>query len=226
MERKKRVYLLILIAVLLLSIISGTYAYLTTVFNSNTNSITSAAGVYSLDLDITPLYNDFKTIPMDDTDVIKALNNSCKDKYDKGACSAYIINITDYEGSRELLTGTLNVKLNNMENLSYMLFEQKEEITNANECLTIDENIYCVAKEATHIIHDTDLPIGSYDISNTTSKKFLLVFWLTNLNSNQNRIDLGDYNAVITFSLGGDIIQGNIAAAINNEEILQSQSGG
>ena len=226
MDRKKKIYLIILIVVLFLSTFSGTYAYLSNTLQSHDNSVETMSSNYSLSLNITPKYTGFKTIPMDDENVIKAINKDCKDKYNRGACSAYLINLDGYDANQGLLTGTINVTLNNITNLSFMLFEQKEENNNENECVTIDENIYCISKPATKIENEKDLPLGSFDLSNSTEKKFLLVIWLTNLEMNQNTIDLGSYNATVSFSMGSGKITGNIAAAIGNEDILQSQSGG
>ena len=226
MKKHRIIYLVIIIAVLISSVIGSTYAYLTAKIESNSNSIKAESTSYSLSMQITPLYNDFKIIPMDDTDVIKALKNSCKDKFDRGACSAYNINVNGYDANLRTLSGKMDVELLNIENLSYMVLEEQTEITDENSCVNIDEKIYCISKEATPVLEGKDLSLGSYDITNTTNKDFLLVIWLSNLEKSQNEKDLGDYNATLTFLMGdGGSITGNIAASIGAEEILQSKSG-
>ncbi len=226
MKKHRIIYLLILIVVLISSVIGSTYAYLTSKTESSQNSINASSSTYSLGMDIIPVYNDFRIIPMDDNDVIKALSNNCKDKYNRGACSAYRINVNDYDTNLKSITGKMDVELSNITNLSYMFFEEKEEATNEEECVTIDEKTYCISKEATPVLEGKDLPFGSYDILNTTEKNFLLVLWLTNLEESQNSYDLGEYNATITFIMGdGGSITGNIVASIGKENELQSQSG-
>ena len=226
MEKHKSIYLLILIIVLISSIMGGTYAYLTSKTESTSNSIQASSSTYSLSMNITPKYNDFRIIPMDDTNVIKAIKNGCKDKYNRGACSLYKININGYDTKLNGVTGKMDVTLSNIVNLSYMFFEEKDTVTNEDECVTIDEKIYCKTKEATPVSEGKDLPFGSYNIVNTTEKNFLLALWLTNLEESQNDFDLGDYNATITFIMGdGGSITGNIAASIGKENELQSQSG-
>ena len=226
MKKHRIIYLIIIIIVLVSSIIGSTFAYLTSKTESASNSISTSSSTYSLSMDILPIYNAFRIIPMDDNDVIKALKNNCKDKYNRGACSAYQINVNNNDINLKSITGKMDVTLSNITNISYMFFEEKEEITNENECVTINEKIYCMTKEATPVLEGKDLPFGSYDILNTTEKNFLLVLWLTNLEESQNDYDLGDYNATVTFIMGdGGSITGNIAASIGKENELQSQSG-
>ncbi len=226
MKKRRSLYLLILIIVLITSIIGSTYAYLTAKVESAANSISTSSSTYSLSMNITPIYNDFRVIPMNDTDIIKALKNKCKDKYNRGACSLYKINIDGYDTKLKTLTGKMDVELINIVNLSYMFFEEKDEVINEDRCISVDEKIYCISKEATPVLEGKNLDLGSYNIENSTEKNFLLALWLTNLEESQNNYDLGDYNAKITFSMGdGGSITGNIAASIGKEEELQSQSG-
>ena len=226
MKNHRSLYLIIIIIVLIASIIGSTYAYLTASIESSSNSIYASSTSYSLDMQISPIYSNFRTIPMNDGDVIKALNNNCKDKYNRGACSAYKIIINGYDDTLKTVSGIMNVELENIENLSYMFLEEKDESINDDVCITIDEKIYCISKNATPVLEESDLELGSYNIENKLEKNFILVLWLTNLNTSQNDTDLGDYNATITFSMGdGGHISGNIAASIGQESQLQSQSG-
>ena len=109
MKKHRIIYLLILIVVLISSVIGSTYAYLTSKTESSQNSINASSSTYSLGMDIIPVYNDFRIIPMDDNDVIKALSNNCKDKYNRGACSAYRINVNDYDTNLKSITGKMDV---------------------------------------------------------------------------------------------------------------------
>ena len=223
---KKNIFIfLIIIITLFLSVIASTYAYLTSSVASTNNTIHASSISYGLDMNITPLYNDFRIIPTDDEDISKAILNECKDKYDRGSCNAYKINISGYDDKQQTISGVLTATLNNIENLSFIMLE-KREIDTDGECIDINEEKYCKTTNPTLITENEELSLGNnYDITNTTEKDFLLVIWLKNLEESQNEFDLGDYNMSITFSVGnGGKISGNIAASINAE--LQSSTGG
>ncbi len=226
MKRQSK-YLLILIIVLICCVIGSTFAYFAAIAKSSDNSIQTSSQSYGLSMDILPLYSGFKLIPMNDTDALTALKNECKDDYDRGACSAYKINLSDYDNELNPLTGSMNINLQNIINLSYMFLEEKNEVINDNTCLTIDNQIYCISKAATPVADGENLDLGTYDITNTTERKFLLVVWLTNLEESQNSYDKGEYNGEVTFTMGnGGKISGTISASIGRENELQSQGGG
>lgn len=221
-NKSKYFYIIIVIVVLFFSVIGSTYAYLTASVNS-VNSIKTSSSSYSLSMNIIPVYNDFRFIPMDDVDVMKALKNGCKDKYNRGACSAYRINVFDYDVKLKSVYGKMDVELSNMINLSYMFFEEVDEAVDEDKCVNIDDRVFCMSWEATPVLEGKDLSFGNYDVGETTEKNFLLVLWLTNLNESQNSYDLGDFNATVTFSMGdGGSITGNIAASIGSVNELQS----
>ena len=152
---------------------------------------------------------------MDDGDVFKALRNECKDKYNRGACSAYILRIYDYDEGQQYISGKMDITTENMENLSYMVLEETNEFNNET-CITIDQKNYCTSVQTTPMGEGTDLSLGSaYNVEGLTEKNLLLVIWLTNLNESQNLTDIGSYNATITVSAGnGGEIKGTIANAV------------
>ena len=197
--------------------IGTTYAYWVATTQSGSNNIKTASKTYSISMEITPLpqYTGFSFIPMNDEDVLKALKHECKDKYDRGACSAYKIRVYGYATDLKYITGTMDITTNNMENLSYMILEETETYDEDN-CVEIDTKYYCISKEATHMGDGKNLSFGkSYDVDGLSEKNLLLTFWLTNLNENQNLKDIGDFNATVTISAGdGGKIKGTIASAM------------
>lgn len=225
MGKAKSWYVVLIIFILIICLIGSTYAYLTSTANGG-NDVGTSSTNYSVSMNITPVYGDFSMIPMDDTDVLKAINNECKDKYNRGACNLYNVNVYGYDSSISSFSGTMKVTTNNIENLSYMVFEETNEVKE-NECVIIEEKNYCISKEVTHVVDDNDTSIGEdYNVLGLESKKLLLVFWLSNLNASQNNTDIGDYNASVTISLGkdGGQISGNINGVLNNSENkLQSE---
>lgn len=218
-------YCLLLFVVLAISTIGSTYAYFTATTGSANEEISASSTTYSISMDILPLYSGFSFIPMDDNDALKALENKCRDKFDRGACSAYNIRVFAYNSSLNYVSGSMDVNLDNIENLSYMMLEESDEYVDGS-CSHIEDKVYCIAKEATRVLTGNGLSLGDmYDVSNTTEKNLLLLIWLTNLEQSQNDNDIGNFDAVITFSMGnGGEIKGSISNAliIDNDDKLQS----
>ena len=221
----KYIKVVLLVVILVVCIIGATYAYFlsTTIGSSDINA---SSVNYSVNMNITPIYNDFSLIPMDDSDVFKAIGNQCKDKEDRGACNLYGISVSGYDESVEAISGTINTSLNNIQNLSYMVLEKVSyNIEGNSNCLVFNENNYCISKEATLVVTDTDMSLGdsSYDVSLLDSKDLLLAIWLTNIDSSQNSFDIGTYSSIVTIYLGDDIahISGSISGTLKDNYTLQ-----
>lgn len=194
----------------------STYAYLTATTTSSENAVMTGSTIYSISMEITPVpeYTGFSFIPMNDEDALKALKNKCKDKYDRGACSAYQIRVYDYSKDLGYISGYIEFLTDNMENLSYMVLEEREE-DNQENCATIASKNYCISKEATAMVKNDKTSIGdSYNVLGLSEKHLLLVVWLSNLDQNQNSTDIGNFNATVTIQAGsGGEIKGTIASA-------------
>lgn len=220
----KYAYIVVVIFVLVVCVIGSTYAYLTS-STSSSNDIETGSTGYNVSMNITPVYTDFALIPMDDADALKAIKNECKDKYDHGACNLYNINVYGYDSSIDAISGSINTTLYDIANLSYMVLEEVSyNIDNNNDCVSINSKNYCVGKEATHVVANTDMSLGDgYNVFGFTNKNLLLAIWVTNLNQNQNSTDIGSYNSVVTIFLGGDggQVSGSINGTIENYESLQ-----
>jgi len=213
----KFIYIFIGIIVLSIMTIGTTYAYWTATTKSMSEDVKTNSTIYSISMDIEPLYSDFSIIPMDDEDALKGLSKKCKDKYDRGACSAYTIYVYDYNEDLDYVSGYMDITTNNMQNLSYMMFRLSDTYEE-DKCVQIEElnEIYCVAREASSMGEGKELSLGdAYDVSGMTSTKFILLMWLTNLDVGQNDIDIGNFEAIVTMQAGnGGEIKGSIASAI------------
>ena len=204
--------------VLAVSTIGATYAYWAASAASDSNAVQARSTIYSISMDITPLYHDFSIIPMNDTDALKALKNKCKDKHNRGACSAYTIDVYGYNDELGFISGFMDITTNNMQNLSYMMY-RISDVYDEEKCVMIEEEIYCIAKEAASMEDGKGLSLGdAYDIVGTESTKFILLLWLSNLNQSQNDVDVGSFEAVVTMQAGsGGKIMGSISSAIKIE---------
>lgn len=223
MGRKREVKILYgVLAVFVLAIMttSATYAYWAASTASSTNSLNTKSTIYSISMKITPLYHDFSFIPMNDQDALKALKNQCKDKYDRGACSAYSIYVYDYNEGLDYISGFMDITTSNMSNLSYMVF-RLSDIYLEDSCVAIEGENYCIVKEATTMGDGKHLSLGdSYSVVDMLDTKFILLMWLTNLDRSQNQDDIGSFDAIITMQAGnGGEIKGSISSAIKVEDV-------
>lgn len=228
-EKFKHIYTIILIATLIICTIGSTYAYWSATASSSENSLKTSSSTYSISMEITPLYSGFSFIPMDDEDIVKGLNNQCRDQHNRGACSAYKIHIYGYNPDLNFISGKMDVTTNNIENLSYTMFEEQTTY-DETKCVKIAENtqekIYCQYLQATPVFEGKELTLGDkYDVSNTTEKNFILLIWLTNLEESQNEKNIGTFNGIVTFAMGsGGEIKGSISAVIEEtQEEIKSE---
>lgn len=213
-------YGVVAIFVLSVTTIGATYAYWTASTSSLNRTVSTESTIYQISMDITPIYHDFSIIPMDDVDALKALRNQCRDKFERGACSAYFIDVYGYNTDLDYISGVMDITTNNMENLSYMMLRLSDTYEEES-CVLIEGENYCIVKDATSMGDGVGLSLGdAYDVTGMTSTKFILLIWLTNLNLSQNDIDIGNFNAIITMQAGnGGEIKGSIASALKIEDV-------
>lgn len=220
-------YVVFMVGILAITTIGATYAYWAATASSTNTALNTGSTIYSISMDLKPLYHDFSVIPMNDQDALKGLKNECKDKYGRGACSAYTIYVYGYNTDLDYISGVMDISTNNMQNLSYMML-RLSDIYVEDSCVTINEENYCIVKEATSIGDGIGLSLGdAYDVKGMSETKFILLIWLSNLQVGQNDSDIGSFNATITMQAGsGGEIKGSIASSIKieNEEVTQEPS--
>lgn len=211
----QKVYLVILIVVLFVVSASTTYAYWAAKASSTEEALKTESTIYSINMEILPLYNDFSFIPMNDVDAVKALGNGCKDKYGRGACAAYKMRVFGYSQNLAYISGYMDVTTNNMVNLSYMVYRESETYEEG-KCVNIENKNYCAVYNATPIGEGVNLSLGDrYDVYGLESAEFIILLWLTNLDTSQNEFDIGSFNAIVTMQAGsGGEIKGSISSAI------------
>ena len=214
-------YVVLIIMVLSITTIGATYAYWTATTKSNENDVKTESTIFSISMSINPLYYGFSVIPMNDVDALKALKNKCMDKYNRGACAAYNINVYDYNVDLAFISGYMDVTTNNMQNLSYMMLRESD-VYNEDTCVMVEEynKSYCITKEATSVGDGVHLSLGeTYDVTGMTSTNFILLVWLSNLGFSQNDIDIGSFEAIVTMQAGnGGEIKGSISSVIKFED--------
>lgn len=214
-----------MVMVLSIMVVGTTYAYWTASTRSESGALATESTIYSISMNISPLYHDFSIIPMNDGDALKALKNKCKDKYDRGACSAYNIYVYDYSEDLGFISGYMDITTNNMENLSYMVLRESDTF-DEETCVFVEEYDanYCVVREAEHMGDGVGLSLGeAYSVKGMPDAKFILLIWLSNLKESQNDYDVGEFNAIVTMQAGnGGEIKGSIASSI----LINDMEGG
>ena len=221
-DRIKICYLIFAIGIFSLTTVGATYAYWVTGASSNNVIITNSTG-YSISMRIDPLYHGFSFIPMDGEDTVKAIANKCKDKYDRGACSAYTISVFGYNEGLNFISGTINATTN-IENLSYVIMAPRMGDEDINNCTAVDlgdeenSNIqeYCLYNDFSMFENGVDKVLfDSYDVLNVSEVEFILIVWLENEERSQNDDGIGSFTANVTISAGnGGKIQGVITDAV------------
>ncbi len=211
----KLLYVVAIIMVVTISTMGSTYAYFAARTSSDDSTLNTGSTTYSISMDINPIYSGFSFIPMNDVDALKGIKNECHDKYNRGVCSAYSIRVYGYSSNLDFVSGYMNVDTNNIENLSYMMFENSDTYDEDN-CFEYNGEYYCKVVPATHVVEEENLSLGdSYDVRNKSETKIILLIWLSNLNRSQNENDIGNFNASITMQAGnGGEIKGSIASAV------------
>ena len=232
---KRFIYMFLMIVVASIMTIGSTYAYWTATTKSEMGAVNTKSTTYSISMSVNGLFEGFSVIPMNDEDALKALSNGCYDKYGRGACSAYTIDVYDYSEDLDYISGYMDLTTNNMQNLSYMMFRLSDEYNEEN-CVKIEKEKYpeatseedkeyenyCVVKSATPMGDGKELSLGdSYDVYGMESIRFILLIWLSNLKESQNNIDIGSFNAVITMQAGnGGKIRGSISSVLIVDDVV------
>ena len=212
-------YLVVFIVTIFLIGTGTTYAYWTATTKSSDEAIGTQSTTYSISMNVSPLYHDFSFIPMNDEDAIKAVKNKCKDKFDRGACTAYNIRVYGYDANLGFISGYMDIKTTNMSNLSYMMYMESDTYDD-EVCFKVEEKNYCKVLEPNHMGEGTGLTLGDkYDVVGTEETNFVLLIWLSNLDVSQNATDIGSFNAVVTMQSGnGGEIKGVISSAVKVED--------
>lgn len=185
-------------------LIGATFSYFTISAKSKMNALSVEAGRIKLGLGVAQKFTDKKIIPTNDSDIMLAYNQGCVDDFGFGACLAYDLEVSNFTDSQEVI-GKINFSLEKIENLSYMILDE-------------NNNIYL---DKTKVNSGTDQSLGdSFSLAKgsdaiPTSKKFVLIVWLSNLEEAQENYDAGGkFSASVTYtSIYGDMLTGTINGA-------------
>ena len=203
-DNKSKVFLSVTsILSMIILLIGGTFSYFSVSNKSDDNALAVEAAKVGLLLKISQEYVGHKLIPTNDKDIMLAYENKCVDIYGLGACLAYELEVIN-SGREQDLIGTIDFAVTGIQNLSYMLLDEEGNVYLDKTSIKGDNTI--------------NMPLGEHFIlesateENPTSKKFVLIIWLTNLNEPQEDYDAdGTFNASISYqSVYGSKLTGTI----------------
>ncbi len=189
----------ILIVIYVLSFIfvltGSTIAYFTMTAQSGESAAGAKSSNVGINLLATPLYNEKKLIPLNDSDVMTAYENECVDINDYGACHAYTLTIENI-GSSLTYDGLIKFDLTNITNINYMVLDEDDEVYKAKTTVTNEW-----------------LSLGdSFLLPADATREFKLIIWVPNYNYDQNNYDGGGvFNAIVKYKAQGNYeISGSI----------------
>lgn len=205
-DKKTNKFLLITsILSIVILLIGSTFSYFTASSNSEKDALSVSAADVRLGLSVSPRFVNHKLIPTNDKDIMVAYKQECVDDFGFGACLAFDIEVSNYSKMQDVI-GSINFTVEKINNLSYLVLDE-------------NENIYL---DKTKVTGGTDLSLGTnFNLGNgtesiPTSKKFILIIWLTNLEESQELYDAGGkFSASVTYS---SIYGGKLTGTINGEK--------
>lgn len=212
-------YTATLILTFIVMSIGSTYAYFAANTSTEEGEMETSSAKFSLNLSVLPKYPNpeegLKTIiPMKDELSEKGYigynETPCIDKSASAVCYVYEIKAYDFSEGIEYVSGSFNLKTENISNLSYRLYDEE----NNPIPLSVDE-------ENNPIYYDrapseVEKTLGdSHDVRNKSKITLYLMVWLSDTGVSQNQTDIGTFTGTITFYAGkGGMITGKISSVI------------
>lgn len=202
-EKYKSFILITSFLSILILLIGTTFSYFSISAKSELDAVLVEAEKIKLGLGVSPIYTGHKIIPTNDKDIMTAYNQKCIDDNKNGACLAYGLEIFNYNKVQSVI-GKIDFKVEGIKNLSYMVLDDKNQIYLDKTSIT--GNTIGMSLGPSFKLNDATE-------ANPTSKKFVLLIWLTNLeNEDQTEYDAGgNFDATVTYE---SIYGGKLTATV------------
>lgn len=203
-QNKANKILIIMTSISIVILLIGTtFSYFTISNKSKKDALTATSYDVNLILGISSLTSNKKLIPTRDEDIQIAYRQNCVDDNGFGACMAYSFELFNYNKEQDII-GTISFDVTDIDNLSYMILDE-------------NNNVYL---DKTSIPNGTtdNLPLGEHFIMGEgtkevpSTKKFVLVIWLSNKEEDQTSYDAsGEFTANVSYeSVSGAFLTGTI----------------
>lgn len=224
MKQAKIFYTATIVLTLIVMCLGSTFAYFASSATTDKNTKLAEAANYSLNLSVTPKYPDpqngpYTIIPMKDVLSDKGYigydNVPCIDKNGAPVCYVYEIIAYGYNDEIEYLSGSITVETDNINSLSYRIFDEN----NQPIAITEDEEENPIYYQ--NAISGQEMTIGNaFDVKDKEQITLNLMIWLTDTGVPQNETDIGTFKGHITIYVGmGGQITGKISSAIEGSYV-------
>lgn len=194
--KKNNMLMFLSVASLIVVLLGATFSYFAAAAKTD-KDIEGVAANFGASVEITALYTGNKLIPMNDIDTIKGYEHECVDINGFDACQAYKIHVEN-TGDKFEYVGNINFDVTDIENLKYLVLDE-------------DGNKYVFD---TLITSGVNQSLGEgFELDNGESRDFVLIVWLSNLDSPQENVDAdGYFSAAVTYqSSYGSVITGTFS---------------
>lgn len=197
MTKKMKLSIFIVIGIIIISLLTGTFAYYV-ISASSENNIEGRTINFGVSLTTQGIYQATSLIPLSNNLVQTAISketNKCVDKNGRDVCSLYSLTLSN--------TGD-NIKLT-----PYITTINSTFTTNNLKCQIYNSNFSAVSDVMTlsnisnNKMHITSSGNNLSINVPSTNQVYYLVIWLTDTNSSQSADYTKTYNGTITFD-GGD----------------------
>ncbi len=174
---------------MIIILVGVTFSYFTITARGKADAISVEAGKAKLGLGVSQKFTPKKLIPTADDDIMVAYKQECTDDNGFGSCLAFELELTNFTDKQDI-TGTINFNVSNIEDLSYIVLNEDGS--------TYLEKTKVESGKSQSLGNNFTLNSGSSLLP--SSKKFILVVWLTNKNEAQESYDAtGKFSATVTF---------------------------
>lgn len=203
-NNKINIFLLVTsILSILILLIGATFSYFNISTMSRMNALVVESGQVKIGLGVSPIYSGHALIPLKDEYISKAYNQKCLDDLNRGSCLAFGLEVFNFSKAQEI-EGTIDFYINGIENLSYMVLDENGE--------TYLDTTHIDSSASSNLSLGQPFILDDATNVSKTSKKFILLIWLTDNNKIQDETDAeGSFYATVTFSSTyGGRLTGNV----------------
>jgi len=190
-NKAKKILIITSFISIIILLIGTTFSFFTYNAKSQQNALAVEAAQIRINLGVSNLYTGKLLIPLKDDLIMTAYkDHKCTDYYGWGACQAYSLEL--FNDSKEVeIESFIDFSLSGIENLSYMVLDEEDNIY--KDITHVDSN----NPKGLSLGDDFIVPDGSV---HQTSKKLILLIWLTDTEKLQDETDAGgSFTAAVTF---------------------------
>jgi hypothetical protein len=194
MKNRKKLYILVVIASLVVALISGTFSYYQArVIDNNTISGTIAS--LSIKLDVAKVTSGEGLIPLREELISKAAESACIDSNDYTACQIYKLTLTNKSNVQVEVDGYITLTSSTSTNLKWTELSSQTTYDNAKKRGMSKSKL-----------------VSNDKINANGTKIYYIMIYLKDINTSQNLIDSGSFGGLVEFNTD----DGSVSESLGN----------